>query len=139
MIFETGGLGVPIQFYNPNSTGHDDPECDMSRAAAEKKQREVLEYAQKKQRAAEGSPARRLRTGLGHRPGYLTAMICDKITQNSSTVKYSKNLDVYSVDSSKRFSGFSHFLAHGASLKQLVQVLLVLPQERICPFLKRDG
>ena len=32
---------------------HDDPECDMSRAAAEKKQRKVLENSQKKRRVAE--------------------------------------------------------------------------------------
>ena len=44
---------VGRNFGNPNSTGHDDPECDMSRAAAEKKQRKVLENSQKKRRVAE--------------------------------------------------------------------------------------
>ena len=79
-------------FGNPNSTNHS--ECDMSRPAAEKKQRKVLENAQKKRRAAEAkaekarqrasaAAAAEVWFGTGHRhPRDLTAMIFDKITPN---------------------------------------------------------
>ena len=53
MLEETSKTQIPPIIVTHCSAGHDDPECDMSRAAAEKKQRKVLGDAQKKKRAAE--------------------------------------------------------------------------------------
>ena len=90
--FETEGLETRSNlgkhfggnFGNPNSTNHS--ECNMSRAAAEKKQRKVLEVAQKKRRADEAkaekarqraaaAAAAEVWSGTGHRhPCDLTAI-----------------------------------------------------------------
>ena len=116
--FETGGLEILIQFGRnileetsetqiPPIIVHDDAECDMSRAAAEKKQRKVLQNAQKKLRAAEAkaekarqraaaAAAAEVWSGTGHRhPCDLTAIILTKSLRIKVTC--SKILDVYTI------------------------------------------
>ena len=111
--FETGGLGVPIQFYSFEKNMLEEtsetqippvmmtlsatcPGQLLRRSSARcwKMRRGNSELPKPKQRRLANALRRRRRprTGLPHRHfRYMTAMICDKITQNQSKM-YHRNL-----------------------------------------------